>query len=88
MNAHQRRVAKRATGWRFIGIGCGTQFYSGACGYPDLSCWDSYLGDDDSDGYDPSTARIPCPHCRPTEYKAWVSDDGEQPISYKKGGTQ
>lgn len=66
MNSSQRRKAKRAAGPEFTG--CGAQGYSGTTVYPDLMCTDGRMSDMDADGWDPTTWRVPCAHCMPTEY--------------------
>lgn len=74
MNAHQRRILARKSPKM---QGCGAQFYSGTTPYPDLSCWDGRLSDDDSDGYDPTTWRRPCPHCLPEEHAEYLAELAE-----------
>lgn len=76
MNSHQRRIARRSDP---RSLGCGAQFFSGTTPYPDLSCYDTRLIDDDADGFDPSVWRRPCPNCRPDEHAAYIEEMKEQP---------
>jgi hypothetical protein len=76
MNAHQRRKFRRA--FPIFDGGCHRQGYSGDTSYPDLMCTDGYMTDMDDDGYDPSVARLPCEHCNPEEYQAWMKELEEQ----------
>ena len=52
-------------------------FYAYGASYPDASCVDGRLQDDDCPEYEKGD--IPCPFCRPQDYAAY-SDDA--PIRY------
>jgi DNA repair exonuclease SbcCD ATPase subunit len=45
--------------------GCGRQFYHGTNQYPDHTCYNGYLQDDDADYH--SEDATPCPFCNPKE---------------------
>lgn len=74
MNAQQRRTQRRRAP---VDTGCHLQGYSGTTSYPDLMCTDGYMTDMDGDGYDPTTARLPCPHCNPAKHAEWMREEQE-----------
>lgn len=74
MNAQQRRVYRRSLP---APDGCQELGYSGTTMYPDLMCTDGYMTDMDDDGYDPTTARLPCHHCNPVEHAEWMREELE-----------
>jgi hypothetical protein len=75
MNAHQRRIHRRALP---PVTGCGRQGHSGTTIYPDLMCTDGYMSDMDADGDDPSAARPPCQHCNPVEHAEWAREQQDE----------
>lgn len=54
-------------------------FYAFGASYPDGSCVDGYLWDDDSveNGHYTCGGDIPCPLCRPDEYDEYNEDNNE-----------
>jgi hypothetical protein len=66
---------------RARGLDCSrVLFYAFGGGYPDGSCHEGNLTDDDSD-YITDEWR-PCPFCKPAEYDEWASDTGDDTRRY------
>jgi hypothetical protein len=89
MNAHQRRKYRRSLP---AYSSCNRLGYSGTTSYPDLMCADGYMTDQDADGYDPTTSRLPCRDCNPVEYAEWMLEleeesepDGDEAIFAEHG---